>query len=219
MQQARLLADLAGSGISAQITGALVGSGGGGDLSTAADTAPHIFQAPTCSCDTASLHVVSLPVQRLNSHQHQMLCCAVGSLRGQCKTMRSTRWTALPQALQYMRKLCSHPALVLDAGNGAHREALQAVAPGAALPLRGVQHAPKLAALRELLGQCGIGSQAEGGPLTLRQLTSEPAAEATCPTTVHNNLAIAGQGCQGCFPWHDAIHWLPICRQLGGRGC
>lgn len=66
------------------------------------------------------------------------------------------------QALQYMRKLCSHPALVLDPGNEAHQGALQDVAPGAALPLRGLQHAPKLAALRELLAQCGIGHPPEG---------------------------------------------------------
>jgi hypothetical protein len=42
--QMRLLADLSGSAISAQIAGALVG-GGAGDLSTASDTAPHVFQA------------------------------------------------------------------------------------------------------------------------------------------------------------------------------
>jgi hypothetical protein len=44
MLQLRLLADLSGSAVSAQIAGALVG-GGAGDLSTASDTAPHVFQA------------------------------------------------------------------------------------------------------------------------------------------------------------------------------
>lgn len=42
--QMRLLADLSGSAMSAQIAGALVG-GGAGDVSTASDTAPHVFQA------------------------------------------------------------------------------------------------------------------------------------------------------------------------------
>ncbi len=64
-----------------------------------------------------------------------------------------------------MRKLCSHPALVLDVGNAAHAAALEAAAPGETLPLRGLQHAPKLAALRELLAQCGIGATPEGDVL------------------------------------------------------
>jgi TATA-binding protein-associated factor len=72
-----------------------------------------------------------------------------------------------PQALQYMRKVCSHPALVLEPGNEAHAEALREAAPGAVLPLRGTQHAPKLAALRDLLVQCGIGHSAEGGAAVL----------------------------------------------------
>ena len=71
------------------------------------------------------------------------------------------------QALQYMRKLCSHPALVLDPGNAAHAAALAAGAPGEALPLRGLHHAPKLAALAELLHQCGIGRGAGVGPPSL----------------------------------------------------
>jgi TATA-binding protein-associated factor len=71
------------------------------------------------------------------------------------------------QALQYMRKVCSHPALVLEPGNEAHAEALREAAPGATLPLRGTQHAPKLAALRDLLAQAGIGRPAAGGAAVL----------------------------------------------------
>lgn len=62
------------------------------------------------------------------------------------------------QALQYMRKVCSHPALVLDKDTAAHQQIL--ASQQLSLPLKdGVQHAPKLGALRELLTQCGIGSQ------------------------------------------------------------
>ena len=62
------------------------------------------------------------------------------------------------QALQYMRKVCSHPGLVLDKATAAHRQIL--ASQQLSLPLKdGVQHAPKLGALRELLTQCGIGSQ------------------------------------------------------------
>lgn len=56
-----------------------------------------------------------------------------------------------------MRKVCSHPALVLDQANAAHQRAL--ATQQLSLPLKdGPLHAPKLGALRELLGQCGIGS-------------------------------------------------------------
>ncbi len=70
------------------------------------------------------------------------------------------------QALQYLRKLCSHPLLVLDPRVTQHVSAVGAVAktgadswhkPGSAL--RQLCHAPKLVALRQLLQvrniQCG----------------------------------------------------------------
>ena len=65
------------------------------------------------------------------------------------------------QALQYLRKLCSHPLLVLDPAIPAHVEAveratqLQASSPAAwkaVQPhLHQLHHAPKLLALRQLL--------------------------------------------------------------------
>jgi hypothetical protein len=64
------------------------------------------------------------------------------------------------QALQYLRKLCAHPLLVLDGGVQQHVRAVAACAPGAGAPsawhalggpLRQLQHAPKLLALRQLL--------------------------------------------------------------------
>ena len=63
------------------------------------------------------------------------------------------------QALQYLRKLCSHPLLVLDASVPQHAAAVAkaGLPPGApdwagkGSPLRALQHAPKLQALAELL--------------------------------------------------------------------
>lgn len=75
------------------------------------------------------------------------------------------------QALHYMRKLCSHPALVMDLSVAEHRKAAGRVlgtavvsdAAAAATALRDVSHAPKLLALRELLAQCGIISGSDEG--------------------------------------------------------
>ena len=63
------------------------------------------------------------------------------------------------QALQYLRKLCSHPLLVLDGSVPQHAAAVAAsgVTAGPAdwggkgSPLRSLHHAPKLQALAELL--------------------------------------------------------------------
>jgi len=69
-------------------------------------------------------------------------------------------------ALQYMRKLCAHPALALA---GVPPERLSALAQehgdsGAvgdpAAWLRRAEHAPKLAALTQILRDCGIGTDA-----------------------------------------------------------
>ena len=92
------------------------------------------------------------------------------------------------QALLYLRKLCSHPLLVLDPQQPQHAKAVAAAlghahrggpvgAEGAAGGAAGVgvdwdwaraqlhthlHHAPKLAALRELLLDCGIGREPGG---------------------------------------------------------
>jgi TATA-binding protein-associated factor len=69
-------------------------------------------------------------------------------------------------ALQYMRKLCSHPALALASAPPERRAALARSlggAAGAADPdawLRRTEHAPKLAALAQILRDCGIGTDA-----------------------------------------------------------
>jgi TATA-binding protein-associated factor len=64
-------------------------------------------------------------------------------------------------ALLYLRKLCSHPLLALDWSVPAHREACQQVLgvstqAAAEQVLRGLEHAPKLLALQDILVQCGL---------------------------------------------------------------
>lgn len=64
-------------------------------------------------------------------------------------------------SLLYLRKLCSHPLLVLDWSVAAHREACQEVLgvstqAAAEVALRAIEHAPKLCALQDILVQCGI---------------------------------------------------------------
>ena len=72
------------------------------------------------------------------------------------------------QALQYLRKLCSHPLLVLQSALPSHVAAVTSVTGTAsweaAQPsLHQLEHAPKLAALQQLLQQCNIGVKAEDG--------------------------------------------------------
>ncbi|KAI9019731.1 SNF2 family N-terminal domain-containing protein [Hyaloraphidium curvatum] len=78
------------------------------------------------------------------------------------------------QALQYLRKLVNHPALVLTPQHPEHGKVTSMLAKSNS-SLRDLQHAPKLLALQELLLDCGIGT---GG--------ATPAGEDA------SNLAVAG---------------------------
>lgn len=61
------------------------------------------------------------------------------------------------QALQYLRKLCNHPALVLTTQHPEHKKILdQLVLQNSTL--RDIQHGPKLSALKQLLLDCGLGN-------------------------------------------------------------
>ncbi|KAK9362462.1 hypothetical protein V1504DRAFT_448559 [Lipomyces starkeyi] len=60
------------------------------------------------------------------------------------------------QALQYMRKLCDHPALVLNPKHPQYDKVTRQIA-AEKKPLRDISHAPKLGALHALLLDCGIG--------------------------------------------------------------
>ena len=61
------------------------------------------------------------------------------------------------QALQYMRKLCNSPAMVMKEGHK-HYEVTQRYLARQNSSLRDPAHAPKLGALRDLLVDCGIGA-------------------------------------------------------------
>lgn len=60
------------------------------------------------------------------------------------------------QAIQYMRKLCNSPSLVVKEGHKQY-DAIQRQLAGTSSSLRDIAHAPKLTALRDLLLDCGIG--------------------------------------------------------------
>ncbi|GAX73980.1 hypothetical protein CEUSTIGMA_g1430.t1 [Chlamydomonas eustigma] len=71
------------------------------------------------------------------------------------------------KALMYMRRLCSHPALVLDWKVLEHRQAVKETLgcedqKSAESAMSALSVAPKLAALRDLLAQCGVISS-QGG--------------------------------------------------------
>lgn len=65
------------------------------------------------------------------------------------------------QALQYMRKLCNSPALVMKEGHKQYDET-QRILAKQGTSLRDPVHAPKLTALRDLLVDCGIGTEPTG---------------------------------------------------------
>ena len=69
------------------------------------------------------------------------------------------------QALQYMRKLCNSPALVMKEGHKQY-EATQRSLARQNSHLRDPAHAPKLSALRDLLLDCGIGATVSENDIT-----------------------------------------------------
>ncbi|KAH0623625.1 hypothetical protein JD844_006574, partial [Phrynosoma platyrhinos] len=72
------------------------------------------------------------------------------------------------QALQYLRKLCNHPALVLTVNHPEHKRITEKLAAESS-SLRDIQHAPKLSALKQLLLDCGLGNggSSENGTETI----------------------------------------------------
>lgn len=68
------------------------------------------------------------------------------------------------QALQYLRKLCNHPSLVLTQQHPEYKRIIEQLAAQHS-NLRDIQHAPKLSALKQLLLDCGLGGGggSEGG--------------------------------------------------------
>lgn len=62
------------------------------------------------------------------------------------------------QALQYMRKLCNHPALVLSPSHPKYSDIMAEMARTNS-DIRNIEHSPKLMSLKTLLLECGIGIQ------------------------------------------------------------
>lgn len=71
-------------------------------------------------------------------------------------TVEETPKTHIFQALQYMRKLCNHPALVVTPNHPQAKEVADYLASKKS-DLRSIEHAPKLKSLKTLLLECGIG--------------------------------------------------------------
>jgi TATA-binding protein-associated factor len=83
------------------------------------------------------------------------------------------------QALQYMRKLCNSPALILKPSHHLYAQAqkeLQAKGSSVSDPI----HAPKLIALRDLLLDCGIGVTHSGDELAETEFVSQHRALIFC---------------------------------------
>ncbi|ORX93031.1 hypothetical protein K493DRAFT_316207 [Basidiobolus meristosporus CBS 931.73] len=68
--------------------------------------------------------------------------------------------THIFQALQYLRKLCNHPLLVVNPKHPEYNKVMSVMETSKSSP-HDLQHAPKLQALRQLLLDCGIGVTAE----------------------------------------------------------
>lgn len=86
------------------------------------------------------------------------------------------------QALQYMRKLCNSPAMVMKEGHKQYAE-IQAMLAKSNSDLKDPKHAPKLTALRDLLVDCGIGATSNadsGGVPTADQAVSQHRALIFC---------------------------------------
>ena len=74
------------------------------------------------------------------------------------------------QALQYMRKLCNSPSLVVKEGHKQY-DTIQSQLERQHSSLKDIAHAPKLTALRDLLVDCGIGTA--NSPGTTDDLATE----------------------------------------------
>lgn len=81
------------------------------------------------------------------------------------------------QALQYMRKLCNSPALILNEKHPKYDTITKQLAKEKS-SIRDTQHAPKLSALRDLLVDCGIGTPPSAASASAETSTLEAGANA-----------------------------------------
>ncbi|EXJ92454.1 hypothetical protein A1O3_01005 [Capronia epimyces CBS 606.96] len=83
------------------------------------------------------------------------------------------------QALQYMRKLCNSPAMVVKEGTKQYESISKQLAASKS-SLRDVAHAPKLTALRDLLVDCGIGVANDSNDISASTYVSQHRALIFC---------------------------------------
>ncbi|KAF9483874.1 SNF2 superfamily chromatin remodeling protein [Pholiota conissans] len=91
------------------------------------------------------------------------------------------------QSLQYLRKLCNHPALVLKSD----KEAIDAAFGHTNNPstnLHDIEHAPKLLALKQILLDCGIGLGNSVGPDSQKTELIDTVADNTASFSQHRVL-------------------------------
>eukprot|EP00026_Physarum_polycephalum_P000188 Phypoly_transcript_00188.p1 GENE.Phypoly_transcript_00188~~Phypoly_transcript_00188.p1 ORF type:complete len:1137 (+),score=241.31 Phypoly_transcript_00188:2692-6102(+) len=93
------------------------------------------------------------------------------------------------QALQYLRKLCCHPLLVLNPKHPEYDAVMRELKQSKASP-HDLTHAPKLLALRDLLHECGIGT-ANAGSLTSSSSSVTSANEIESVASQHRVLIFA----------------------------
>ncbi|KAI9288630.1 hypothetical protein BC943DRAFT_288000 [Umbelopsis sp. AD052] len=84
------------------------------------------------------------------------------------------------QALQYLRKLCNHPLLVVNPKHPEYNKVMQRLEKNQA-SLHDIHNAPKLLALKQLLVDCGIGA-------TTNETETDPAAMAAGAVSQHRAL-------------------------------
>ncbi|CCM05038.1 uncharacterized protein FIBRA_07240 [Fibroporia radiculosa] len=101
------------------------------------------------------------------------------------------------QSLQYLRKLCNHPALVLKDKHSVVNALTNAGQKTQSGDLSDIQHAPKLLALRQLLVDCGIGS-----------------APGVTGETVKSELADAEPTSTGAFSQHRVLIFCQMKQML-----
>ncbi|CAO3582227.1 unnamed protein product [Absidia cylindrospora] len=88
--------------------------------------------------------------------------------------------THIFQALQYLRKLCNHPLLVVNDKHPSYTRVKDTLK-RTNRSLHDIANAPKLLALKQLLGECGIG-------VTTAESESDPAAMAAGAVSQHRAL-------------------------------
>ncbi|XP_052070007.1 TATA-binding protein-associated factor 172-like [Mytilus californianus] len=135
------------------------------------DLPPKIIQ--DYYCDLSPLQV-QLYEDFAKSRAKQGLDDVVTQLGGEEDTQKQSPSIGhVFQALQYLKKVCNHPSLVLTPNHPKYKEiTLQLKQQNS--NLRDLQHTPKLMALRQLLNDCGIGVSSFSGTSGQAALSEGP---------------------------------------------